>query len=97
MTMTLDLTSAAAILALSPSQAGRIFSGVPDFIRRQWRTQARHWHPDRHAGDATASAVFQHLQALRDAALGRFAADSPAAPGELILDTIDGRWFRLRK
>ncbi|WP_414896652.1 hypothetical protein [Rhodovulum sp. YEN HP10] len=87
------------ILELSgPAGAGKLMPGGPDEIRRTFRKLVALWHPD-HNPDPRAAAVFRHLVALRDLALGRSGAGRTGQTGagqEEILTARDGRRFRTR-
>ncbi len=69
--------SAATILATPPAAAVALFPGDADAVRAGFHALALLWHPDR-SRDPLADAVFTHLVALRDAALGRAIGGAPA-------------------
>jgi hypothetical protein len=64
-------------------------------IERVWRALAARWHPDRNPG-TEATSVFQHVAALRRAALQRLNRGEWWAPGCVTLTGDDGRAWRLR-
>lgn len=89
--MTLTATD---ILAITPAQAGKLFSGDEAAIKAAFRRLAQKWHPD-HNVDPQAGAVLQHLTALRGTALAGGAA-KPAPGNERVFTTKAGAKFRLR-
>ena len=82
--------SAADILALDVSDAGRLFPGDRAHFAATFHNLARIWHPDRNA-DPDAAKVFAHITALR-----RHALASSAPAQERRFETADGRTFAFR-
>ncbi|MBV9221687.1 MAG: molecular chaperone DnaJ [Methylobacteriaceae bacterium] len=90
------LLTAEAILAIPVSEPGRLFSGDPEALKREWHALAARWHPDARLGDHKATEVLQHINALRASALRRLAAGVWEESGLLRLKASDGRSFELR-
>ncbi|MFX4299920.1 J domain-containing protein [Pseudosulfitobacter pseudonitzschiae] len=62
------MNTADQILGYGPKDASKLFSGDARSIKTAFRKLATSWHPDR-CQDPKASAVFQRIMELRDAAL----------------------------
>lgn len=86
--------SAENILTIPESAPERLFSADGKTARRQFRTLAFRWHPDR-CKDPKARDVFERVRRLYDAARAKQKKSAPDA-GEILLTDIDGRKFRLR-
>jgi hypothetical protein len=83
------------ILGIPAKRPERLFSGDPDTAKRQFRSLASRWHPDRNH-DPHAAAVFAHLVGLHREAARQVADRSWRGPGSLRLKGTDGRAWRLR-
>ncbi|MGB5063169.1 MAG: J domain-containing protein [Candidatus Competibacter sp.] len=94
-TMTDPPLSAATLLAIPPTEPERLFSGNPETARQEFRALVSIWHPDR-CPRPEATAVFQHLNRLYDAALEKLSAGIWQTPGLLWLRATDGTEFRVR-
>lgn len=92
-----DITalSAEALLAIPLSVPERLFTGDPDQAQREFRTLAAHWHPDR-CSRPEATAVFQHLNRLYEAAERKLRDGVWQTPGLLTLRGNDGTRYQIR-
>ncbi|HJQ58985.1 MAG TPA: J domain-containing protein [Vineibacter sp.] len=87
--------TATDLLGIPANEPERLFAPDRAAVDRAYRALAAIWHPDRNA-TAPAIPVFQHLTALREAALARLADGEWHEPGRLTLTGRDGRAWRLR-
>ena len=62
-----------------------LFAGDGEEVRRQFRTLALRWHPDRNRGDARAGRVFAHISRLYEEVVGRIRDGSWEGEGVLRL------------
>ncbi len=92
----LDLATLTAgdLLRIPASEPERLFTADRTAVDRAFRILASAWHPDRN-GHAQATMVFQHVAALRRAALERLRRGEWHEPGCLTLAARDGRTYRL--
>lgn len=86
--------SAKDILSVPPSEPERLFT-APDTIKADFHNLLRTWHPD-HNKSAEAADVTKHLVKLRDAAEEKASAGRWARPGEIELQGVDGKTYRLK-
>ncbi len=87
--------SAETLLAIPLSIPDRLFTGDPDQARREFRTLVAIWHPDR-CSRPEATAVFQHLSRLYEAAERKLRDGAWQTPGLLNLRGSDGTRYQIR-
>jgi hypothetical protein len=85
--------SGAEILAIGASGATGLLGREKAEIGKAFRRLAALWHPD-HSADPQATAVFTHLVALRDAALG--GTGRKLATSERLFRRADGSGFAMQ-
>jgi len=91
----LETLTAAQILAIAPTEPGRLFSGDPASLRHEFTVLAKCWHPDRN-GSSEAAKVMERLVALYDAARRKHAAGEWCAPDVIRIDTSTGNSLVLK-
>jgi hypothetical protein len=87
--------TASHLLGIPAGEPERLFASDRASIDRAYRVLAARWHPDRN-GAPQATSVFQHVLALREAALARLAQGEWHEPGCVTLAARDGRTWCLR-
>lgn len=92
----LEKMSASDILAIPTGEPERLFSGNQASLRWEFVTLAKIWHPDRNAGSAESTEVFERILALHEAAERKLEAGNWSLPNMLRIETVEGRAFLLK-
>jgi hypothetical protein len=83
------------ILGIRPRAPERLFSGEADVAKRQFRSLAALWHPDRNR-DARAGRVFAHVAMLYREAERQIGEGTYSGAGAIRLTGADGSTWQLR-
>jgi hypothetical protein len=89
-TMSTRFITGNSILAVPLDRPERLFSGNGSTLKKDWLALAALWHPDRNASEPDAGKVLQHINALYQAALHKFALGEWEGGGVLELPARGG-------
>jgi hypothetical protein len=81
------------ILAIPVDQPEKLFTGVEELAKKEYRKLAMHWHPDR--GADQAAEVLAHVNVLWDLAQKKFKDGAWIMPGRITISATDGRTFEI--
>jgi hypothetical protein len=94
--MSTQFNTVDAILAVPLDRPERLFSGNGSTLKKDWLVLAALWHPDRNTSEPRAGKVLQHINALYQAALHKFALGEWEGGGVLELPASGGGKRELR-